>query len=92
LPAREAHPLQIRRDPLLVLKLDLDVVDGVGSLDVEGNGLANQSLYEDLHATAWALYRVHGTDFSALVHGAGSGAAGGIALVPGAVAAVVSKR
>ena len=35
--------------PFLVLDLRLDVIDGVGGLDLEGNGLASESLHEDLH-------------------------------------------
>jgi len=34
---------------LLVLDLLLHVLDGVGGFDLEGNGLAGQSLHEDLH-------------------------------------------
>ena len=35
--------------PLLVLNLGLDVVNGVGGLDLEGDGLSGQSLNKDLH-------------------------------------------
>ena len=45
----EDEPLLVRRDPLLVLDLGLDVVDGVAALDLEGDGLAGQGLDEDLH-------------------------------------------
>merc|ERR1712157_453942 len=44
--------LLIGRDALLVLDLSLDVVDGVGRLDLESDGLASESLDEDLHTTA----------------------------------------
>ena len=37
--------------PLLVLDLGLDVVNGVGRLDLEGDSLAGQGLDEDLHTT-----------------------------------------
>lgn len=47
----EDQTLLVWRDTLLVLDLRLDVVDGVGRLDFEGDGLAGQSLDEDLHAT-----------------------------------------
>ena len=47
--AGEDQPLLIRRDALLVLDLGLDVLDGVGRLDLEGDGLARQRLHEDLH-------------------------------------------
>ena len=35
--------------PLLVLDLGLHSLDGVGGLDLESDGLASQSLHEDLH-------------------------------------------
>ena len=35
--------------PLLVLDLGLDIVDGVGGLDLKGDGLAREGLDEDLH-------------------------------------------
>ena len=50
----------IWRDPLFVLQHGLDNVDGVGSVDDEGNGPAGQSLHEDLHAAPMALHRLHG--------------------------------
>jgi len=46
---REDETLLIRRDSLLVLDLRLYIVDGVGGLDLKGDGLARQSLNEDLH-------------------------------------------
>ena len=46
--AGEDEALLIGRDALLVLDLGLDVVDGVGGLDVEGDGLAGQGLDENL--------------------------------------------
>ena len=47
--AGEDETLLIRGDALLVLDLLLDVVDGVARLNLEGDGLASQSLNEDLH-------------------------------------------
>ena len=38
--AREDQALLVGRDALLVLDLGLDVVDGVGRLHLEGDGLA----------------------------------------------------
>jgi len=38
--ASEDQALLIRRDTLLVLNLALDVVDGVGGLDLKSDGLA----------------------------------------------------
>ena len=50
--AGEDQALLVGRDTLLVLNLGLDVVNGVGRLDLEGDGLARQGLDEDLHSTA----------------------------------------
>ena len=47
--ASKDEALLVRRDALLVLDLGLDVVDGVAGLDLERDGLARQSLDEDLH-------------------------------------------
>ena len=48
----EDESLLIGRDSFFVLDLGLDVVDGVGWLDVEGNGLSSEGLDKDLHATS----------------------------------------
>ena len=48
----EDQTLLIRGDSLLVLDLGLDVLDGVGGLDLEGDGLAGERLDEDLHSSA----------------------------------------
>jgi hypothetical protein len=50
--AGEDQALLVGWDPLLVLDLSLDIVDGIGRLDLERDGLASQGFYEDLHATA----------------------------------------
>jgi len=50
--AGEDQPLLVRGDTLLVLYLRLHVIDGIGRLDFEGDGLARQSLDKNLHATA----------------------------------------
>merc|ERR1712000_487259 len=47
--ASEDQALLIRGDALLVLDLGLDIVDGVGRLHLEGDGLARQGLHEDPH-------------------------------------------
>merc|ERR1712188_298607 len=39
-------------DAFLVLDLGLHVLDGVGLLDIEGDGLSSEGLHEDLHTTA----------------------------------------
>merc|ERR1719362_2292515 len=49
-----------RRDTLLVLNLCLDIVNGVGSFNVQGNGLARQGLDKDLHASTKAQHQVKG--------------------------------
>jgi hypothetical protein len=43
--------LLIRGNALLVLDLGLNVVDGVGRLDVEGDGLSGKCFHEDLNWT-----------------------------------------
>ena len=42
--AGENQTLLVRRNTLLVLDLRLDIVDGVGRLDLQSNGLAGESL------------------------------------------------
>ena len=49
--ASEDETLLVRRDPLLVLNLRLHIVDRVGRLDLQGDGLAREGLDEDLHTT-----------------------------------------
>ena len=39
--------------PLLILDLCLNVIDGIGGLNLKGNGLSSESLYEDLHGCKW---------------------------------------
>ena len=58
--ASEDEALLVRRDTLLVLDLGLDVVDGVGALDLKGDSLAGESLDEDLHTTAKTEDQVEG--------------------------------
>ena len=41
-----------QHSPLLVLDLGLDIVDGVRGLNLEGDGLAREGLYENLHFCA----------------------------------------
>ena len=45
----EDKSLLIGRDTFLVLDLSLDVLDGVGWLDLKSDGLASESLDENLH-------------------------------------------
>ena len=41
--------IDVKNLPLLVLNFGLDIIDGVGRLDLEGDGLSGQSLDKDLH-------------------------------------------
>src|ERR1700761_3290382 len=41
--------------PFLILDLCLNVVDGIGGLNLKGNGLSSESLYEDLHGCKWMV-------------------------------------
>ena len=46
----EDETLLIRGDSLLVLDLLLDLLDGVGTLNLKGDGLSRESLDENLHS------------------------------------------
>ena len=48
----EDESLLIRWDSLLVLDLGLDVLNGVGWLDLKGDGLSSEGLDEDLHTSS----------------------------------------
>jgi len=48
----EDKSLLIRGDTFLVLDLGLDVLNGVGRLNIEGDSLASEGLDEDLHTTS----------------------------------------
>ncbi len=48
----EDESLLVRGDSFLVLDLGLDVVDGVGAFDLQGDSLSGESFHKDLHATA----------------------------------------
>ena len=52
--ARKDEALLVRRNTFLVLDLLLDLLNGITSFDLQGNGLAGQRFYEDLHATTEA--------------------------------------
>ena len=56
----EDKVLPLGGDVLLVLNLGLDVVDGIGRLDLEGNGLTHQGLDKDLHSTMETEDQVEG--------------------------------
>jgi hypothetical protein len=56
----ENEALLVRRNALLVLNLRLNIVDGIGGLHLEGDGLSSEGLDEDLHATTEAEDEVKG--------------------------------
>ncbi|KAM0910373.1 hypothetical protein ACQ4PT_014204 [Festuca glaucescens] len=56
----EDEALLVRRDALLILDLDLDIVNSVRGLDLKGDSLASEGLHEDLHATTQAENQVEG--------------------------------
>jgi len=58
--AGEDQALLVRRDTLLVLNLRLHVVDRIGRLDFERNGLASEGLHEDLHTATQTKDEVEG--------------------------------
>ncbi len=58
--AGEDEALLIWGDALLVLNLRLDVIDRVGRLDLQSDGLAGKGLDEYLHATPKAKNQVQG--------------------------------
>ena len=47
----EDQSLLIGWNTLLILDLGLDIVNGIGRLDLKGDGLARQGFDEDLHAS-----------------------------------------
>ena len=49
--AREDETLLVGGDALFILDLGLDIVNGVGRLDFQGDGFAGEGLDEDLHST-----------------------------------------
>merc|ERR1711865_782461 len=56
--AGEDEALLVRRNAFLVLDLCLHVFNSVTGLDVQGDGLAGESLDEDLHTTAQTEHEV----------------------------------
>jgi len=56
----EDQPLLIWGDSLLVLNLCLHIFDGVGRLNLKGDGLTGQGLDEDLHASSQSENQVEG--------------------------------
>jgi hypothetical protein len=68
----EDESLLIRGDALLVLDLGLDILNGVCGLDVKSDGLAGQSLDEDLHTTSESEDEMEGGLLLDVVVGEGS--------------------
>jgi len=56
----EDESLLIWGNSLLILDLLLDVVDGIGALDLEGDGLSSEGLDEDLHSTSQSEDQMEG--------------------------------
>jgi hypothetical protein len=52
----EDKTLLIRRDTFFILNLGLHIVDGVGGLDIKGDGLAREGLNEDLHGERCSVF------------------------------------
>lgn len=50
---RKNQTLLVGRDALLVLDFRLDIFDGVGGLDLKGDGLAGEGFHENLHRVAF---------------------------------------
>merc|ERR1712117_216067 len=68
----EDKSLLIGRNTFLVLDLGLDILDGVRWLDVEGDGLSSEGLYEDLHTTSESEDEMEGGLLLDVVVGEGS--------------------
>merc|ERR1711874_501639 len=68
----EDKSLLIGRDTFLVLDLSLDVLDGVGWLDIEGDGLSGEGLDEDLHTTSESEHKMEGRLLLDVVVGEGT--------------------
>merc|ERR1712244_215495 len=58
--ASEDQPLLIWGDSLLVLDLGLDVLNAIGGLDLEGDGLPSEGLDEDLHTSSESEHKMEG--------------------------------
>jgi len=56
--ASEDQSLLVWGDALLVLDLGLHVVNGVGALHLQGDGLSSEGLHEDLHPAPQAEHQV----------------------------------
>jgi len=68
----EDESLLVWWDALLVLDLGLDVLDSVGWLNIEGDGLSSQGLDEDLHTTSESQHKMESGLLLDVVVGEGS--------------------
>merc|ERR1712100_204631 len=68
----EDKSLLIWRNTFLVLDLGLDVLNGVGWLDIKGDGLTSEGLDEDLHTSSKSEDQVEGGLLLDVVVGKGS--------------------
>ena len=68
----EDKSLLVWWDALLVLDLGLNVFDGVGWLNIEGDGLSSQGLDEDLHTTSESQHEMESGLLLDVVVGEGS--------------------
>merc|ERR1712083_817139 len=68
----EDQSLLIWGNSLLVLDLGLDVLNGVGGFDLEGDGLPGEGLDEDLHASPQSEHKMEGALLLDVVVGEGS--------------------
>merc|ERR1712014_176244 len=58
--ASEDQPLLIWGNAFLVLDLGLDVLNAIGGLDLEGDGLPCEGLDEDLHTSSEPQHKMEG--------------------------------
>merc|ERR1711887_249701 len=58
--ASEDQPLLIWGNSLLALDLGLDVLNAIGGLDLEGDGLPSEGLDEDLHTSSESEHKMEG--------------------------------
>ena len=68
----EDESLLVWWNTFLILDLGFDVFNGVGWLDIEGDGLASESLDEDLHTTSESQDEMEGGLLLDVVVGEGS--------------------
>merc|ERR1712012_1037402 len=66
------QPLLVWGNSFLILDLSLDILDGVRWFNLEGDGLASESLDKDLHTSSQSENQMQGTFFLDVVVGEGS--------------------